>query len=77
MEKTAKTTLMVHLSNLQDPRSGENCRHVFKKVCMRRHRSFFDEAQRMPKVVCQRVSIPKRKRTITVETKPEPREFFI
>ncbi len=32
MEKTAKATLMIHLSNLEDPRSGDNSRHLFIEV---------------------------------------------
>ncbi|MBX9768292.1 MAG: ISAs1 family transposase, partial [Bdellovibrionales bacterium] len=32
MEEMAKAKLMIHLSNLEDPRTGENCRHVFIEV---------------------------------------------
>lgn len=32
MEKTAKNKLMVHLSSLEDPRTGDNGRHVFIEV---------------------------------------------
>lgn len=32
MEDTSKTQLMFHISNLEDPRTGENCRHKFVEV---------------------------------------------
>jgi predicted transposase YbfD/YdcC len=32
MEKTARVDLMFHLSNLEDPRSGENSRHKFIEI---------------------------------------------
>ncbi len=32
METSAKAKLMVHLSNLEDPRSGQNSRHIFIEV---------------------------------------------
>ncbi len=32
MKGVAKTTLMVHLSRLEDPRTGQNTRHKFIEV---------------------------------------------
>jgi len=32
MEELSQVSLMIHLSNLEDPRTGENCRHSFFEV---------------------------------------------
>lgn len=32
MEKMAQARLMIHLSDLEDPRSGDNCRHLFIEI---------------------------------------------
>ena len=34
MKAVAKTTLMVHLSRLEDPRTGQNTRHKFIEVLL-------------------------------------------